>query len=41
MGCSECAAYGDDYFVNNNGELECRCSRCRSNGYDPDDEEYD
>ena len=23
--CYECGGYGDDYFINDEGELECRC----------------
>lgn len=26
--CYECTGYGDDYFVNENGELECWCPHC-------------
>lgn len=29
--CYECAAYGDDYFINENGDEECRCSYCAIN----------
>ena len=29
--CYECGGYGDDYFVNDDGELECRCSTCPMN----------
>lgn len=27
--CYECAGYGDDYYVNNDGELVCRCFECQ------------
>jgi hypothetical protein len=26
--CYECSGYGDDYFINENGELECYCPQC-------------
>jgi hypothetical protein len=26
--CYECGGYGDDYFVNAEGELECACPTC-------------
>lgn len=26
--CYECGGYGDDYFINDDGELECRCDTC-------------
>ena len=29
--CYECGGYGDDYFINDDGELECYCSRCPNN----------
>lgn len=29
--CYECEAYGDDYFVNDEGELECACKTCPYN----------
>lgn len=34
--CYECAAYGDDYFINDEGELECYCPKCAF--WDCDDE---
>lgn len=36
--CYECAANGDDYFINDEGELECACSTCyySSDKYDED-----
>lgn len=38
--CYECTAYGDDYFVNDDGELECYCLYChvRRQDYDDDDD---
>ena len=35
--CYECSGYGDDYFVNEDGELECYCSQCLMNPYRSDD----
>lgn len=29
--CYECGGYGDDYFVNDRGELECYCPYCHKN----------
>lgn len=29
--CYECQGYGDDYFMNDDGELECHCSQCPMN----------
>ena len=29
--CYECSGYGDDYFVNEEGELECACFTCPFN----------
>ena len=26
--CYECGGYGDDYFINDDGELECWCPYC-------------
>lgn len=26
--CFECSGYGDDYFINDEGELECACNTC-------------
>lgn len=26
--CYECSGYGDDYFINGDGELECFCDQC-------------
>ena len=34
--CEDCSLYGDDYFYNEEGELECRCPTCAFN--DNDDE---
>lgn len=29
--CYECGGYGDDYFINDDGELECYCPQCPMN----------
>lgn len=29
--CYECAGYGDDYFMNDEGEMECYCPYCWNN----------
>lgn len=29
--CYECGGYGNDYFVNDDGELECLCPECPLN----------
>lgn len=29
--CYECCGYGDDYFINNKGELESYCPYCSKN----------
>lgn len=43
--CYECTGYGDDYFVNEYGELECRCDSCyimsEKRRYDNDDSWWD
>ena len=26
--CYECSGYGNDYYVDENGELVCYCSEC-------------
>lgn len=35
--CYECSGYGDDYFINAGGELECYCPYCSMNPYKLDD----
>lgn len=29
--CYECTGYGDDYYIDDDGELVCRCSECTFN----------
>lgn len=29
--CYECGGYGDDYYMDEDGELVCRCSECPMN----------
>lgn len=39
--CYECSGLGDDYFINEDGELECWCPHCaifRAKMEDDDDE---
>lgn len=35
--CCECGGYGDNYFINDDGELECCCSECPFNLMNYDD----
>ena len=35
--CYKCTAYGDDYFVNDEEELECACTTCPYNTISEDD----
>lgn len=35
--CYECSVYGDDYYINDDGEFECRCQECIMNPYMEDD----
>lgn len=39
--CYECGGYGDDYFENEDGELECRCPTCPMNPYRWDEDWYE
>lgn len=34
--CYECQGYGDDYYVDENGELECHCFDCPFSGFNDD-----
>ena len=35
--CYECGGYGDDYYMDEDGELVCRCPECPMNPYSWDD----
>ena len=35
--CYECGGYGDDYSVDENGELVCNCFTCPFGGYDEEE----
>lgn len=39
--CYECTGYGDDYFINDEGELECRCPTCPLNPMWDEDDIYE
>ena len=39
--CYECGGYGDDYFVNEDGELESACPNCPFNNFGRLDEDWD
>lgn len=39
--CYECQGYGDDYFINDDGELECYCPRCPCSRDDDDWDDWD
>ena len=34
--CYECSGYGDDYYINDDGDLECRCPECPMNPFNDD-----
>lgn len=34
--CYECQGYGDDYYVDENGGLECNCFDCPFGGFNDD-----
>ena len=36
--CYECTGYGDDYYIDEHGELVCACDDCSFNGRDLDDD---
>ena len=36
--CYECGGYGDDYFVNEDGDLESACPTCPHNPHYYDDD---
>jgi len=35
--CYECTGYGDDYYVDDDGELICRCPECPFNPFRDDE----
>lgn len=35
--CYECGGYGDDYYMDEDEELVCRCLECPMNPYSWDD----
>lgn len=35
--CYECQGYGDDYYIDDQGELVCACDDCFCNRGDDDD----
>ena len=37
--CYECSGLGDDYIINDDGELECWCDRCSLNPYRSDEDD--
>ena len=36
--CWECSGYGDDSYVDENGELQCACDTCPFNHYNDREE---
>lgn len=36
--CYECSGYGDDYYIDDDGELVCACADCPFNGIDTEDD---
>ena len=36
--CYECGGYGDDYSIDENGELVCNCDTCIFNPYNRSDD---
>ena len=37
--CYECTGYGDDYYMDEKGELVCACDKCFNNPANWDDED--
>ena len=37
--CYECAGYGDDYYIDEHGDLVCYCPECLFNPFKEEDEE--
>ena len=38
--CYECTGYGDDYYLDDEGELVCACDECFNNPANWDDEDH-
>lgn len=36
--CYECTGYGDDYYMDDNGELVCACDECWVTQLEDDDD---
>ena len=36
--CDECSGYGDDWYVDDNGEMVCACWCCPFSSSDPDED---
>ena len=36
--CYECTGYGDDYYIDENGELVCACDDCPFNIHNKENE---
>ena len=36
--CYECSGYGDDYYIDEEGEWVCRCPECIFSPYQNDDD---
>lgn len=37
--CYECTGYGDDYYIDENGDLICYCSECIFNPFNDGERE--
>ena len=37
--CYECTGYGDDYRIDENGDLVCNCEDCPFNSYKAESED--
>lgn len=35
--CYECSGYGDDHYIDDDGELQCRCLECAFSLYYEDE----
>ena len=38
--CYECGDHGDDYYIDDNGELVGRCPECPFNDWEDDNEDW-